>query len=116
MSISSFLKKIKFLFKETFDEFIDDNAIKLSAALSYYTIFSLPPLLIIIISASGFFFGDEAVRGELFGQINGLVGNSAALQIQEAIKNVKLSNSNTFVTAIGIIILFIGASGVFAEI
>lgn len=116
MNIPSFLKKIKFLFKETFDEFIDDNAIKLSAALSYYTIFSLPPLLIIIISASGFFFGDEAVRGELFGQINGLVGNSAALQIQEAIKNVTLSNSNTFITAIGISVLFIGASGVFAEI
>lgn len=116
MSISSFPDKIKFLFKETFREFIDDNAVKLSAALSYYTIFSLPPLLIIIISASGFFFGDEAVRGELFGQINGLVGNSAALQIQEAIKNVKLSNSNTFITTTGIIILFIGASGVFAEI
>jgi membrane protein len=116
MNISLFLKKIKFLFKETFAEFIDDHAIKLSAALSYYTIFSLPPLLIIIISASGFFFGDEAVRGELFGQINGLVGNTAALQIQETIKNVKLSNSNTFITSIGIIILFIGASGVFAEI
>jgi membrane protein len=76
----------------------------------------LPPLLIIIISACGFFFGADAVRGELFGQINTLVGNSAALQIQETIKNVKLSNSNTFVTTIGIIILFIGASGVFAEI
>src|SRR5690242_714974 len=116
MNTSSLPDKIKFLFKETFREFIEDNAIKLSAALSYYTIFSLPPLLIIIISASGFFFGDEAVRGELFGQINGLVGNTAALQIQETIRNVKLSNSNTFITTIGIIILFIGASGVFAEI
>ena len=116
MSIPPLLQKIKYLFKETFIEFIDDNAIKLSASLSYYTIFSLPPLLIIIISACGFFFGADAVRGELFGQINTLVGNSAALQIQETIKNVKLSNSNTFVTTIGIIVLFIGASGVFAEI
>ena len=110
------IKKIWFLFKQTFSEFIDDNAIKLSAALSYYTIFSLPPLLIIIISLSGFFFGTEAVKGEIFGQINGLVGNDTALQIQEIIKNVKLSNSNAFVTTIGIIILLIGASGVFAEI
>jgi membrane protein len=95
---------------------MDDDGMKLSAALSYYTIFSLPPLLIIIISLSGVFFGAEAVKGEVFGQINGLVGNAAALQIQEIIKNVKLSHSNTFATVFGVIILLIGASGVFAEI
>lgn len=116
MQIINIIKKIGYLFKETFSEFIDDNAMKLSAALSYYTIFSLPPLLIIIISMSGFFFGAEAVRGELFWQINGLVGNDAALQIQEAIKNVKLSSSSTFATTLGVIILLIGASSVFAEI
>jgi membrane protein len=116
MKIKKTIKNIGFLFKETFKGFIDDDAIKLSAALAYYTIFSLPPLLIIIISISGFFFGAEAVRGEIFGQINGLVGNDAALQIQETIKNVKLSDSNAFATTLGIIILLIGASGVFAEI
>ncbi|MGE0638596.1 MAG: YihY/virulence factor BrkB family protein [Bacteroidia bacterium] len=109
-------KIIGYLFKETYHEFISDNGLKLSASLSYFTIFSLPPLLIIIISLSGFFFGEEAVRGELFGQINGLVGNEAALQIQEAIKNVKLSESNTFATVLGILVLLIGASGVFSEI
>lgn len=116
MKIKSATIKTGYLLKETFKGFIDDNAIKLSAALSYYTIFSLPPLLIIIISFSGMFFGDDAVRGEIFGQINGLVGNSAAAQIQETIKNVKLSNSNTFVTTFGFVVLLIGASGVFAEI
>lgn len=116
MQIKNAAKKTGNLLKETFHEFIDDNAIKLSASLSYYTVFSLPPLLIIIISLCGFFFGAEAVKGELFGQINGLVGNAAALQIQETIKNVKLSSSNTFATTVGIIILLIGASGVFAEI
>lgn len=110
------IRKIGILFSSTFSEFISDNALKLSAALSYYTIFSLPPLLIVIISVSGVFFGKEAVRGEIFGQINGLVGNDAALQIQETIKNVSLSHSNVFATIIGIIILLIGASGVFAEI
>lgn len=95
---------------------MNDNVLQLSAALSYYTIFSLPPLLIIIISLSGFFFGDDAVRGLIFTQIKGLVGNGAALQIQEIIKNVKLSNSNIFAAAVGIIILLIGASSVFAEI
>jgi membrane protein len=116
MKIVISVKKIGHVLKETFSQFIEDNAIKLSAALSYYTIFSLPPLLIIIISLCGVFFGDDAVRGELFWQINGLVGKDAAVQVQETIKNVKLSSSNTFATTIGVIILIIGASGVFAEI
>ena len=116
MQIKKTIKKVGFLFKETFKGFIDDNALKLSAALSYYTIFSLPPLLIIIISLSGLFFGADAVQGHIFGQINGLVGNSAALQIQETLKNIKLSDSNVFATTIGVIVLIIGASGVFAEI
>jgi len=109
-------QKIWYLIKETFNGFVEDNGIKLSAALSYYTIFSLPPLLLIIISISGIVFGADAARGEMFGQINVLVGNDAAVQIQNTIKNVTLTNSNVFVTTIGIIILFIGASGVFAEI
>ncbi|MFA6924814.1 MAG: YihY/virulence factor BrkB family protein [Bacteroidales bacterium] len=116
MQIKNTVKKTGYLLKETFKEFIDDNSLKLSAALSYYTIFSLPPLLIIIISLSGIFFGADAVKGEIFGQINGLVGNDAALQIQETIKNVELSNSNIFATIAGVIILLIGASGVFGEI
>jgi len=116
MTLKIKTKKITHLLKETFREFMDDNGMKLSASLSYYTIFSLPPLLIIIISLSGFFFGAEAVRGEIFWQINGLVGNEAALQIQETIKNVKLSNSNSFMTIVGVIVLFVGASGVFTEI
>jgi len=116
MQFKSRAKKIGYLLKETFSGFINDNAIKLSAALSYYTIFSLAPLLIIIISLSGIFFGDEAVNGRIFGQISGLVGSEAALQIQEIIKNVKLSNSNMYAAVFGLVILLIGASGVFAEI
>jgi len=109
-------KKIWQLLNETFNEFLEDSCLKLSAALSYYTIFSLPPLLIIIISICGVFFGPDAIKGEIFGQINGLVGNVAAMQIQETIKNVHLSSSNKFATIIGLIMLIIGASGVFVEI
>lgn len=104
------------LLKKTYQEFDDDNAIKLSASLSYYTIFSLPPLLIIIMSIFSVFFGREAVTGRFFGQINGMVGNEAAHQIQETIKNIELSDSNTFAAVFGGILLLIGASGVFAEI
>jgi membrane protein len=116
MKQNTILKKISYLIRETFREFIADNVMKLSAALSYYTIFSLPPLLIIITSLGGFFFGAQAVRGEIFGQINGLVGSAAAHQIEETLKNVKLSTSSAFATTLGIIILIFGASGVFSEI
>ncbi|HLP12753.1 MAG TPA: YihY/virulence factor BrkB family protein [Flavobacteriales bacterium] len=104
------------LLAATYREFIDDKAIKLSASLSYYTVFALPPLLIIVVSLCGIFFGREAVRGEIFDQINGVVGNAAALEIQKAIRNVHLSENGTFAAVIGVILLLIGASGVFAEI
>lgn len=116
MSKKVHIIKMGKVLKETFLEFIDDNGIKLSASLSYYTIFALPPLLIVIIALCGLFFGKEAVRGEIFGQINGLVGNEAALQIQDIIKNVKLKHDNVFAAVIGVITLLIGATGVFGEI
>lgn len=104
------------LFKVSVNEFIDDNCMKLSASLSYYTIFSIPPLAILIISLAGYFFGEEAVTGEFFGQIQNLVGDKAAFQIQEAIKNIKLSNNLSIATIIGVITLLFSASGIFAEI
>lgn len=116
MQIKKTLSKTGRLLKDTFIGFIDDNAIKLAASLSYYTIFALPPLLIVIISLCGIFLGKDAVRGEIFGQINGLVGNEAALQIQNIIKNVKLNSDNVFAATVGVITLLIGASGVFGEI
>jgi membrane protein len=116
MQIPETIKKVGLLLKQTLQEFMGDKVFKLSAALSFYTIFSLPPLLIITISICGFFFGAQAVRGEIFWQIKDLVGNEAALHIQDAIKNVKLSGSNTIVTILGIVVLIIGASGVFSEI
>lgn len=102
--------------KEAFGEFSDLRTMKLSAALSYYTIFSLPPLLIVIISLSGIFFGEEAVKGQIFGQINSLVGNQAAAQIQDTLKSVHISGGNLLATVVGIVILILGASGVFVEI
>jgi len=115
--------KKKFLFgglwqilKKATLEFINGSDLKFGASLSYYTIFSLPPLLIIIITLCGIFFGPEAVKGEIYGQIAHLVGKDTAIQIQEMIKNVALSGSNTLATTIGVITLIFGASGVFGEI
>jgi membrane protein len=116
MKMKEKIKGIINILKETFAEFMSDRGIKLSASLSYYTIFSLPPLLIIIIVLCGIFFGTDAVKGEIFGQIHDLVGNEAALQIQEMIKNVKISGDNFFAAIVGVITLILGASGVFMEI
>ncbi len=101
---------------EVFGEFSNDNATKLSASLSYYTIFSLAPMLIIVISVAGIFFGKDAIRGELFGQINQLIGNSAAKQVQELLKNAEKSNQSGFAAIMGFVTLLLGATGVFAEI
>ncbi|WP_291195721.1 YihY/virulence factor BrkB family protein [Dyadobacter sp.] len=103
------------LLQDSFNEFLNDNGMKLSAALSYYTIFSLAPMLLVIISVFSIFFGRDAIQGELFGQISGLVGASAASQLQEILKNAELSNKSGMAAAIGIGTLLVGATGVFAE-
>lgn len=114
--MKTFFKNLWVSLKEAFSAFNDDNALKLSASLSYYTVFSLSPMLIIIISLCGLFFGEEAVRGQIDEQIRGLVGQAAAVQIQELIKKAELTNQSGFAAVIGIGTLFVGATGVFAEI
>jgi membrane protein len=113
------MKAIKRFFqvlKDAGSAFGQDNCSKLSAALSYYTVFSIGPLLIIIISLSAVFFGRDAVEGRLYGQIKGLIGSDAALQIQEIIKNSHHANKGPIGTIIGTVILVIGATGIFTEI
>src|SRR6478735_1581425 len=104
------------ILKDTFNGFLEDRALKLSAALSYYTIFSLAPLLLLLISLAGVFFGREAIQGHVFTEINGLIGNQAAAQIQDIIKNMELSGKTNLAIVIGGITLLIGATSVFGEI
>ncbi|HEY3401814.1 MAG TPA: YihY/virulence factor BrkB family protein [Ohtaekwangia sp.] len=104
------------ILKRAATEFISDNGVKLSASLSYYTIFSIGPFLITIISLAGIFYGKEAVQGKIFSEINNVVGNVAAKQIQEIIQNIEKSQLSTSGAVIGIIVLLIGATGVFTEI
>ncbi len=112
----NFLKRSWRLLIESFEHFIDFNGLKLSAALSYYTVFSIAPLLIVIISLAGLFFGKQAVEGRVYHQISGLVGSDAALQVQDIIGNIQKSNHGMAGGIIGTIVLIIGASGVFSEI
>lgn len=104
------------LFKETFDEWNEDKASRLAAALAYYTVFSIAPLLIIAIAVAGLVFGEEAARGQIVGQIQGLVGRNGAEAIETAIKNASQPASGTIASLIGVGALLFGASGVFAEL
>lgn len=102
--------------KNSFNGFIDDNVLKLSASLAYYTVFSLAPLLIVILFICGLLFGREAIEGSIYGQIESFVGPQSALQLQEIVKNATISGKSNVAAVIGIITLLIGATTVFAEI
>lgn len=104
------------IFRQCFSEFTDQEIMKKSAALAYYTVFSLAPMLIIILSIIEFIYGDKAIEGSLYGQITGFVGASAAAQIQDMIKNAAISDKSTVATVISIITLVFSATGVFTEI
>lgn len=104
------------IIKSTFSKFLDDKGMKLSASLAYYTIFSLPALLILIIGLGSIFYGREAIQGEIFHNINSWVGAKAAAQIQEMLKKSTLEYNNVWATMLGIITLLVGASSIFAEI
>jgi membrane protein len=104
------------LLKAAFTGFADDKVVKLSGALAYFTMFSIGPMLIVIIFFADIFYGRDAVEGTIFGQIKGFVGTSAAAQIQEIIKSASLSGKGPVTGILGVITLLIGATTVFAEI
>lgn len=107
------LKTVSSLFKEAFSEWVEDKAPLLSAALAYYTLFSIAPLMIIAVAIAGRFFGQEAARGEIVGAIQGIVGESGAHVIQTMIESARSPGSGVFATIVGIGILFYTASNLF---
>lgn len=121
MSTTNFVKSIspKSLWKVlklSFKDFTDDKIAKLGAALAYYTIFSLPGILLIIITIADTLYGKEAIQGALQHQISSLVGIQPAIQIQDIIRNAHLSKKTSLAAVIGIITLVIGATSMFGEI
>jgi membrane protein len=110
------LRTIFQLIRETFQEWQEDKASQLAAALAYYTVFSITPLLIIAIAIAGSIFGQEAARGEIVGQIQGLVGRKGAEVIQVALDNASQPDLSSIASLISVVILLIGASGVFAQL
>jgi membrane protein len=94
----------------------NDNVPHLGAALSYYTLFSLAPILVVAISIGGLVFGAEAVRGEIVGQIDGLVGHNGAVAVQAMLEGAAKPSSSVPATIVGVITFFLGATGAFLEL
>ena len=104
------------IFKEAISEFIEVNVLKMSASLAFYTLFALAPMFIVIITIIQFFFGAEAIEGDLYPQLAGLIGSQAAAQVEEMIRNATISERSTSSTVGSVVMLIFLATGVFVEI
>lgn len=111
------LKKTWKAFKETFIAFFDDNILKLSASLSYYTVFSIGPLLLIIISIISFFFGGrEAAQDRILNQLGGLMGKDVVIQIDQILNSFNNGDQGMIGIIVGVVMLLIGATTIFLDI
>ena len=101
---------------KSFKYFSEDKILKYSASLAYTTVFSMGPLLIVIIFLASFFYDREAAAGKIFFQMQEFVGKDAAKQLQTIIENASISGKKTFAATIGIATLLVGSTAIFAEI
>jgi membrane protein len=104
------------LLKDSVAAWSDDYAQSMGAALSYYTVFSIAPLLLIVIAIAGLIFGREAASGQIFAQVQGLLGEQGAAVLQDMVKSASSPGRSAFATIIGFITLIVGATTVFAEL
>jgi len=104
------------LIKAATSSWIDDYAQSMGAALAYYTLFSIAPLLLIVIAIAGQIFGIEAARGEIVSQLRGLMGNQGAQAVQALLESVREPAGNFIAMTVGGLILLIGATSVFGEL
>jgi membrane protein len=104
------------LIKSAASAWSDDYAPSMGAALSYYTVFSMAPLLLIVISVAGLIFGADAARGEIFGQLRGLMGDDAAKAIEGILAGASKPSEGVIGTVIGLVVLIVGATTVFGEL
>ena len=110
------LKGLSHVLKESLSKFGDDKITKLSGSLAYSTVFSMGPLIIVIISLCSIFLGKEAIEGKIYEQLKGFLGSDSAKQLQDIIKNAAISGNSKIAAIIGGITLLIGATAIFSEI
>jgi len=102
--------------REVFDEWSKDDALSLGAALAYYTIFSMAPLLVLVIAIAGLVFGREAAQGEIVGQLRGTIGDAGAQTIEDMIARASAPSSGITATVISLVTMFFGASSTFGQL
>jgi len=104
------------LMKKSVTAWQEDYAPSMGAALAYYTIFSIAPLLVIVIAVAGFFFGHAAVQGELVAQLRDVIGDQGAVAIQALVKGASSPRTGMLAGTVGFVILIVGATTIFAEL
>ena len=113
---SKLMKSFLLLIKTTLKSWNDDYASSMGAALAFYTLFSIAPMLLIVLSMIGFVFGLEAARGELSGQLQNLMGVQSATAVQALLQNINKPKEGFIATIIGVALLLVGATSVFGEL
>jgi membrane protein len=110
------LRDIGSLLKATVVEWIDDNAARVAASLAFYTLLSMAPLVILSIAIAGVALGEDSARAQILHQIGSMIGPQAAGALDAVVESASKSQSGTLSTIIGLIVLLVGASGVFGEL
>ena len=113
---SKLMKSFLLLIKTTLKSWNDDYASSMGAALAFYTLFSIAPMLLIVLSMIGFVFGLEAARGEISGQLQNLMGEQSAMAVQALLQNINKPKEGFIATIIGVALLLVGATSVFGEL
>jgi membrane protein len=115
-SVETRLTRWRKLVVETFSKWFAHDAMSQSAALAYYTVFSLAPLLVVVISIAGAVFGEDAVRGRIVRQFQGLLGREEATFIQTVLQKAKKDSSGPVASVLAVLVLIVGASAVFGQL
>src|SRR5436309_5677445 len=102
--------------KETATEWMNAKPFRLAAALAYYTLFSMAPLLVVALAIAGLAFGVDAARGQIFGPLQSILGPKSADAVQNAVAGASIKSSGILATVLGVVTLLIGASAVFGEL
>lgn len=110
------IKRTASLLKDTISLWTSKNAFQFAGAMAFYTLFSLAPLMIIIISVAGMLFGEDAARGEIAGQLEALIGSQAAEAVENAVEQSRIEQSGILPTLLGVGALLFGATTVFAQV
>jgi membrane protein len=113
---STFSGRLVTVLRCSVSEWFEDRAASKGAALAFYTLFSLAPVLVLVIAIAGFFWGPEAARGELLGQLQGLVGKQGAEALQLVLQGARDKEEGKFATVVAAVLLLFGATTVFAEL